>query len=326
MNEPQQYQSVATAPAKQDDKQLPTTLGGWIERMKPELARALPSHLSADRLARIATTALRTTPRLSQTTPQSFLGSLLTAAQLGLEPNTPLGECWILPYRIKNKETNRYDMVAQYIQGYQGLVTLGYRSGQVAGITAEVVHEADEFEFGIGDQPFITHTPSLVEDRGMVIAAYAVVELKDGSKVRKVMSRYEIERIRRRSQAANNGPWVTDWEAMARKTVFKQVAKWMPKTPELQQLHLALTQDEAVRTDVGELVTSEPTYIEGEVEPPAEPVADDQQPEQSSATDEEESSESRGAQQSSTPPDGGDTGGAKAEQANQQPRRKGTQK
>ena len=239
------------------------TLAQLVSDMKPEIARALPRHMTPDRMARIATTALRQNPKLGQCTPDSFLGALMTAAQLGLEPNTPMGECYLVPYRNKNRETNRFEDVCTYIQGYRGLVQLAYRSGQVATVKGQVVHQKDQFDFEEGLNGFLRHKRSPDDDPGPVIWVYATVELKNGGSNFVVMTKAEVERIRARSRAAESGPWVTDWEAMAKKTALKQLSKWMPLSPEFA---VASNLDETVRRDMNtSLVDVQPDYVDGEV-------------------------------------------------------------
>lgn len=233
-------------------EQKPPTLAQLIERQKPEIARALPRHMNPDRMARIAVTVLRQTPRLAQCTPESFLGALMTCSQLGLEPG-PLGHAYLVPYKRE----------VTFIPGYRGLVDLAYRSGQVATVKAQVVYEADEFDFEEGLDAYLKHKRSRAADPGQVIWVYALVKLKDGASNFVVMTVAEVEKIRKRSMAANNGPWVTDWEAMAKKTALKQLSKWMPLSPEFNQ---AVNHDGSVRTDaISDLVDVKPEFVDGEV-------------------------------------------------------------
>lgn len=237
----------ATAP-----QQAQPTLTQLIDRMKPEIGRALPKHMNPDRMARIATTVVRQTPALARCTPESFLGALLTAAQLGLEPG-PLGEAYLVPY---GREVT-------FIPGYRGLIKLAYQSGEVSTIDAQVVRDGDEFDYGLGLDPYLTHKPKLSEEIGTPIAVYAVCIRKDGAKSFRVMSVAEIERIRRRSKASNNGPWKTDWESMAKKTVIKQLAKFMPLASE--NFNAANVHDGTIRVDRGDLIDVAPHYAEGEI-------------------------------------------------------------
>lgn len=254
-------QRVTAAPAQQQGE---PTLTQLIERMKPEIGRALPKHMNPDRMARIATTVLRQTPALGRCTPESFLGALLTASQLGLEPG-PLGEAYLVPY----------GNTVTFIPGYRGLVKLAWQSGKLQSFNAHIVHANDEFDYEYGLAPTLRHKPAMT-DRGPAIAAYAAAVFKDGGSVFEVMSVDDIEAIRKRSKSGNNGPWKTDWAAMARKTVTKQLAKWMPLSTEFSD---AVVRDGTVRVDTGSLVDVAPTYIDGDADqqqidgPPVEDTA-----------------------------------------------------
>ncbi|WP_127945237.1 recombination protein RecT [Rhodococcus spongiicola] len=245
-----QYRPVATrrTPAKQEGGQQ--TLAQLINAMKPELQRALPKHMDPDRMARIALTVLRQTPGLKNCDPQSFLGALMTAAQVGLEPG-PLGEAYLVPF----------GNTVTFVPGYRGLVKLAWQSGQLDSIAAHVVYENDEFDFAYGLAPSLTHKPALA-DRGRVVAAYAVATFKHGGNAFEIMSVDDIEAIRKRSKSANSGPWKSDWEQMARKTVLKRLSKWLPLSPEFAS---AIQLDGSARTDVGsQLDQVEPEWIDGE--------------------------------------------------------------
>lgn len=236
----------------------PPTLGQMIQQLRPEIARALPKHMDADRIARIALTVLRQTPALGNCTPESFLGALLTASQLGLEPG-PLGEAYLVPY----------GKVCTFIPGYRGLIKLAWQSEQIESLRAEAVHERDHFLREYGSNPHIEHVPpGLGQDRGEAVGWYALAKLKGGGEAFIVMDKAEVDAIRARSKASGSGPWVTDYSAMAKKTCVKQLAKWIPLSSELR---IAMAQDGAVRTDLSEAALQDaPTYIEGEVEETAD--------------------------------------------------------
>ncbi len=154
---------TTTAPAVQNGK---PSLAQLIQQMRPEIARALPKHLNPDRMARIATTALRQTPALARTTPESFLGALLTASQLGLEPG-PTGEAYLVPY----------GNACTFVPGYRGLIKLARNSGQLRDIWAEVVYANDEFSYSLGLHRDLVHVPAKGE-RGAPIYVYAAAELR----------------------------------------------------------------------------------------------------------------------------------------------------
>lgn len=205
------------------------TIRTLLERMKPELAKVLPKHLEADRILRIALTEIRRNPKLLDATRESLLGAVMLSAQLGLEPG-PLGHCYLIPYY--NSKTKTYEV--QFQLGYKGMLDLVRRSGQIEMIDAHVVYENDEFDYQYGLEPKLYHKPSL-KTRGKPIAVYAIAKFKDGGFSYLVMSIEDIEKIRKRSKTPDNGPWVTDWEAMAKKTAIKQLCKYLPLSIEVQR-------------------------------------------------------------------------------------------
>ena len=133
--------------------QKPKKMQDYIKKMQGEIAKALPSVLTPERFTRITLSALSTNAKLAETTPQSFLSAMMTAAQLGLEPNTPLGQAYLIPFwNGKNK-----CLECQFQLGYKGLIDLAYRSGEVSVIQAQIVYENDEFSYSFGLIPVEAH-------------------------------------------------------------------------------------------------------------------------------------------------------------------------
>jgi recombination protein RecT len=199
-----------------------TNIRNLLEKSKPQMEMALPKHVTADRLLRIAMTSIQKTPKLLDCTPQSLIAAVMQSAQLGLEPDGVLGQAYLVPYKT----------TCQLIPGYKGLLKLARNSGDLSTIQAHAVHENDHFEFAYGLEPTLKHTPTL-DDPGRVIAFYAVARLKDGGYQFEVMGKKQVDEIRARSRAANDGPWVTDYEEMGKKTVIRRLAKMLPASVEL---------------------------------------------------------------------------------------------
>jgi recombination protein RecT len=247
------------------------TIAAYLKKMGPEIEKALPSHMNPDRMARIALTTIRTNPKLLEASIPSLLGAVMQAAQLGLEPGL-IGHCYLVPFR--NGKTGQTDV--QFIIGYKGMIDLARRSGQIENIYAHAVYSNDEFDYELGLEPKLKHKPYMEGDRGEFIGAYAVAHFKDGGYQFEFMPKSEIEKRRQRSKAAKNGPWVTDFEEMAKKTVIRHMWKYLPISIEIQQQAM---QDEVVRKDI----TSEPEYIEMDhlaiEEQPAEPQEQEKEPE-----------------------------------------------
>lgn len=225
--------------------QLPAkqSVNTFIQELRPEIAKALPPAvakvLTPDRICRLALTALRMNTKLAECDFKSLAGALMTAAQLGLEPNTPLGHCYLIPRR--NGKTNQ--MEASFQIGYQGMVELAVRSGRIQTQYAFPVYQNDEFDYWYGLDSNLIHRPYLGGNRGPLVAVYAVAKYKDGGSNFVVLTIDEVEQYRKRSLASNNGPWVTDYEAMACKTAFRRLFRWLPKSTELA---LAVSADDSV--------------------------------------------------------------------------------
>lgn len=248
-------------------------LVGMLNKLTPELARALPKHVNPERMARIALTALRTNAKLAQCSPGSFLGSVLSAAQLGLEVNTPLGHAYLIPFKGE----------CTLLIGYQGMMELARRSGTISAIYAYDVREGDDFRYTLGLNPTVHHVPSDDPQRENkpLTHAYAVAKLKDGEPIFTVLSKAQVDKARSRSLSGSSGPWATDYIAMAQKTAIRRLYKWLPKSAEMA---LAADIDEAPEVDRRQAEAWDPAIGEALSnhgllpEPQAEEVAEEQQP------------------------------------------------
>lgn len=244
----------------QKSSNTPKTMQGYIKQMEKEIAKALPSVITPERFTRIVLSALSTNPKLGMCTPQSFLGAMMTAAQLGLEPNTPLGQAYLIPF--KNGKAGVLE--CQFQLGYKGLMDLAYRSGEVKIIQAHVVYERDEFEYSLGLDPVLKHVPAR-KDRGEPTHVYAMFRTKDDGYGFTVMSMEEIRaHAAKYSKSFGNGPWQTNFEEMAKKTVLKRVLKYAPLKSDFVR---GISSDGTVKTELREDMYDAPTaYIDVEPE------------------------------------------------------------
>lgn len=233
---------ISSAVAKKNTNAVdkPKSLKDYIKNMEGEIAKALPSVVTPERFTRIVLSAISSNPRLADCSPSSFLGAMMTAAQLGVEPNTPLGQAYLIPYNNNKKRI----IECQFQLGYKGLIDLAYRSGQVNNIQAHTVYENDEFEYSLGLDPVLKHTPAK-SNRGKPEYFYAVFKTKDGGHGFEVMS-YEdvLNHARRYSKSFGDGPWKTNFEEMAKKTVLKRVLKYAPLKTDFVR---AVSADESIR-------------------------------------------------------------------------------
>lgn len=216
-----------------------------LKKMEPQMALCLPRHLSPSRLARIALTCLRQNPKLQQCDPTTFIASIMQAAQLGLEPGI-LGQCYLMPFY--NSKTD--SMECQFMPGYRGFIDLARRSGNIVSIVARVVYENDLFNYEFGLHEKLEHKPAL-DNKGNIIAFYAVAILKDGGHQFEIMSKNEVDKIRDTySKSKNKGPWVDNYEEMAKKTLIRRLFKWLPSSPEMQKAAMLDELQEAGMQDI----------------------------------------------------------------------------
>ena len=219
------------------EKDPSTELRNLLTKMGPQIQAALPRHITAERLLRVTMTAITKTPKLAECTHGSFFGCLLTAAQLGLEPNTPLGHGYLIP----RWNGTRRVLECTWQTGYQGMIDLAYRSGSVTSIRANVVRDGDVFEWEEGLEPRLVHRPLLGPGRSQkdITFAYGVIRIRDAEPHFEVLPREEIDRRRMMNEAEKRkkfSPWREHYEAMARKTAVSAALKFAPKSIEFQQL------------------------------------------------------------------------------------------
>ena len=240
------------------------TLHTLLEKRKGEIQKALPSTVSLDRFMRVALTALDKTPNLYKCSESSFYGAIMLCAQIGLEPNTPLGLAHLVPYNNTNKAkalgVDKY-FECNFQIGYPGMLELAYRTGKYALIQAHEAYENDELDFALGLEPYLKHKPT-PSNRGKLTHVYAIYHLKDGGKAFSIASVAEIkEHAKRFSKTYNSkldafsGPWGTDFGSMAKKTMLLNLLKYAPKSVELAVIQ---SSDEKVM----EVKDNELTYVD----------------------------------------------------------------
>lgn len=221
------------------------TMQDYIKGLEGEIKKALPSVITPERFTRMTLSAISVNPKLGQCTPKSFLGAMMSAAQLGLEPNTPLGQAYLIPFK------NRGVDEVQFQIGYKGLIDLAYRSGEVELVQAQIVYANDTFECEYGLEPKLKHIPA-DKDRGEMVKVYAMFKTKAGGYGFEVMSVEDVkEHAKKYSQAYGSAysPWAKNFEEMAKKTVLKKVLKYAPMKSDFVR---AVVQDETIKSEVSE--------------------------------------------------------------------------
>lgn len=233
--------AIAERPAGTGQK----TINDFIQESTSQLAAALPdaANLTPERFARLAMTVIKTNPKLASCTRDSMLGAMMTSAHLGLEPG-PLDLVYWTPRGRKGIDGKWRDEV-HLIVSYKGFLELARRAG--VQMVARPVYANDDFEIEYGFEESVRHKPALA-DRGDVIGYYLAARW-DGGRHVSFMTKDDIERIRLRSDAGkdNKGPWATDYDVMACKTVvrFAFNRNYIPRTVEIGR---ALNVDETVQS------------------------------------------------------------------------------
>jgi recombination protein RecT len=210
-----------------------------VAKIQPALQGIVSPGIDAGRLIRVLLACVNRNDRLLECTKQSFVRAIMQAGELGLELGGSLGEAWLIPYKRSYKDDRgvwHTEMEAQFQIGYQGLLTLSRRSPRVLDTCARVVHEGDVFDVDLGPRGRLIHKPCVRTNPGEMVAVYAYTLLDGGVEhIEPPMLVHEVEAIRKRSKQADSGPWVTDYEAMALKTVLRRHLKYVPRSVELSR-------------------------------------------------------------------------------------------
>ena len=242
------------------------TLKGLLERMKESLKETLPLHVTPDRLIKTMLVAANRQPKLLQCTQASIMETVSRAGELGLDLSGTLGEAYPVPF--DNNVDGKWLTQCQLIIGYRGLAKLARQSGEVQDVDAQVVYEHDKFEFEKGLDPKLRWVPEYFGERGRIRGAYSVVRLKDGGVQFDFMPVPEIEAIRKRSKSGTDkktgeakGPWKNDWNEMAKKTVFRRLAKWLPLSAEKANAFVQALEADSADFNMDTVVNVEATEL-----------------------------------------------------------------
>jgi len=252
-----------------NETKKPASIKDYIRAYESEIAKALPSVMTPERFTRIALSAVSNTPELAECTKASFLGALMNAAQLGLEPNTPLGQAYLIPFKNHKKGVTE----CSFQMGYKGLIDLAYRSGEVSIVQAHTVYANDDFEYELGLDPVLKHKPA-AGNRGHAIAYYAMFKLVNGGYGFHVMSREDVDALAKRySKAYSSGPWVSNFDEMAKKTVLKAALKYAPMKSDFARATVSDETSVRIDAETGEILPLQAEYELLDEEPEVEQQA-----------------------------------------------------
>lgn len=264
--------------------------------MEGEFAKTINSYYAGNSHEALAfrTAAVdyvRRIPKLLGCSRISLLSSLAQVAQFRFMPSGVSGEAYIIPY---NGE-------AKFQLGYQGIVTLLYRTNKIVVITSNIIFQNDVFEYEEGLQAKLVHKPAMFGNpKGEAIGVYTIVHFKDGQKSFKVMDKDGVMAIKDISKAkgSKDSPWNSDLDPerwMWKKTCLIQHAKLLPKTPELLR---AIEKDyegeglEKYTLDAGGPAVGASAHKPSELPPPQEEKNLDPTPEEQEKIRQQEAKES----------------------------------
>lgn len=251
-------------PKKTTSKEAALALDSYVRENAKAMRKVAAKSIDLTRLHRLVLSTVMKTPALWDCSTESIFRAMQQSAEVGLEPGTALGYAHIVPYKGE----------AQFQIGYKGYVELFRRSGFGLFVEANCVYEGDDFEVVLGLNPDLRHTPKFgPRTPNKIEYVYAVAQYRNGTRQFEVMTRAEVEMIRNRSAARDNGPWVTDWAEMAKKTVIRRLSKRLPMSVELRAA--AKVEDaydlSAIDAEFAPEIADLPALPEGPVE--AEPVS-----------------------------------------------------
>lgn len=223
-----------------------------LEQKRDTITRLARDASGVDRLLKQAEICLFKNPALGKCNPATIVLAVSQAAELGLDLTSGLGTCYLVPYQN----------VCQLIIGYRGLIELARRSGNISTIEARVVRQDDDFAYTFGTETHIRHVPNLDSNSPMT-HVYAVAILSDGGKQVEVMTRKQVDAV-----AKGSPVWKQHYEEMARKTVVRRLAKYLPLSPDLMKAAEWEDEYEATVTEHTQAREADRVQVLDEVVPP----------------------------------------------------------
>lgn len=236
---------MSNVPAVTQFKQQLTAMSG-------QFGVALPSHIKPEKFQRVVLTVVQSNPDLMAADRQSLFDSCIKCASDGLIPDGREAALTVFNTKVKVNGQDKWIKKVQYIPMFTGIQKRVRNSGLIDSIKAHVIYENDRFVWKQGFDERIEHEPLFPGDRGKPVGAFALAEFKDGSKQFEVMDVNAINKIKDASKSGKFGPWVDWWDEMARKSVFKRLAKWLPLDADVDDL---IDYDNSVERPETETVT-----------------------------------------------------------------------
>jgi recombination protein RecT len=210
----------------QGGQQQPATIQQMLSNptWQKRIESALPSHVTVDQMLSVSMNSIRNdkSGKLAQCNPQSLLGAIIKASQLGLRIDDGLGHAYLVPFK---QEVN-------LIPGYKGYIDIIYRSDKVLDCVGHPVYENDFIEYDYGEN-YLRHAPAFGQDRGKLILAYFQVRTKNGGRLFEIVDQFVADKAK--AQNPMKGIWNKYPAEMWVKTAVRRLFKFCPVSVELQQ-------------------------------------------------------------------------------------------
>ena len=253
---------------KIDDKVL--GLEDFFKGQFKRIEGSMPEGLEPARFTRIIVTEFQRNPELFETMTTalgraSVYASVMTAAQLGLEIGSHLGQAFLIPRKDKHAGGAK---MCNFQIGYQGLIQLAYNAGVVSDIRCKAVYDGEPWSYKDGTRPTIDHEPTEkpMTDEDLR-AVYCVLTFKDGNRHPEVMYLWELERVMKKAKASSGSFMWSEWMIEGYlKTVLKRALKYCPKSAAYKSMAQVLAHDDGIETmtpDVPEFREVTGTVVSG---------------------------------------------------------------
>ncbi|HGM4919017.1 TPA: recombinase RecT, partial [Streptococcus pyogenes] len=168
---------------------------------------------------------------------ESIYAAAMKAAVLNLPIEPSLGRAYLVPYKGQ----------AQFQLGYKGLIELAQRSGQYKNINAGIVYKSQLISYNPLFEELIL---DFSKPQDEIVGYFAAFKLLNGFEK---VSFWTVEKVtahgKKFSKSFASGPWKTDFDAMAQKTILKDIlSKYGPLSVEMQKAIEEDNQDSTIST------------------------------------------------------------------------------
>lgn len=203
---------------------------GYRRRFEELLGKRTPQFLSA------LVSVVNGSDQLKQvvySAPVTIIQAALKAASYDLPIDPGLGFAYIVPFKNKKIEEGReiYRSEAAFVLGYRGMIQLALRTGAYKHLNVVEIRQGELQKYDrLRDELELEFIEDDEARENLPIVGYAAyMQLLNGMEktVYKTVAQIRAHEERHRKGKYTNPIWRTDFDAMARKTVLRELlSKW----------------------------------------------------------------------------------------------------